>query len=45
MTDIERQRIRGHRTRGLSTVPQGPTVRVIECNIANRQTDGGSSSD
>jgi len=42
LTDIERQRIRRHRARGLGTVPQGPTVRVIEYDIANRETDGGS---
>ena len=42
LTDIERQRIRRHRARGLDTVPHGPTVRVIEYDIANRETDGGS---
>src|SRR4029077_11989863 len=41
-TDIERQRIRRHRARGLHTVPQGPTVRVIEYDIANRDTQSGS---
>jgi len=42
LTDIERQRIRRHRARGLDTVPHGPTVRVIEYDITNRDTDGGS---
>jgi hypothetical protein len=42
LTDIERQRIRRHRARGLGTVPQGPTVRVIEYHIANHETDSGS---
>ena len=42
LTDIERQRIRRHRARGLDTVPQGPTARVIEYDIANRETHGGS---
>ena len=42
LTDIERQRIRRHRARGLDTVPQGPTVRVIEYDIANRETHSGS---
>ena len=39
-TDIERQRVRRHRARGLHTVPQGPTVRVIEYDIANRGQPG-----
>ena len=38
LTDIERQRIRRHRARGLHTVPQGPTVRVIEYDIVNRDS-------
>ena len=42
LTDIERQRIRRHRARGLHTVPQGPTVRVIEYDIANRDSQSGS---
>jgi len=42
LTDIERQRIRRHRARGLDTVPQGPTVRVIEYDIANRDSQSGS---
>ena len=41
LTDIERQRIRRHRARGLSTVPQGPTVRVVEYDITNRDSQGG----
>ena len=41
LTDIERQRIRRHRARGMDTVPHGPTVRVIENDITNRDTDGG----
>jgi Insertion element 4 transposase N-terminal/Transposase DDE domain len=42
LTDIERQRIRRHRARGLDTIPQGPTVRVIEYDIANRDSQSGS---
>jgi hypothetical protein len=42
LTTIERQRIRRHQARGLATVPQGPMVRVIEYNIANRDTDDQS---
>jgi IS4 transposase len=42
LTDIERQRIRRHRARGLDTVPEGTPVRVIEYDITNRDTDGGS---
>ncbi|MDT5313197.1 MAG: hypothetical protein QOE74_2217, partial [Mycobacterium sp.] len=42
LTDIERQRIRRHRARGLHTVPRGPTVRVIEYDITNRETHSGS---
>ena len=42
LTDIERQRIRRHRARGLDTVPQGPTVRVIEYDIANRDSHSGT---
>lgn len=42
LSDIERQRIRRHRARGLDTVPQGPTVRVIEYDIANRDSQSGS---
>ena len=42
LTDIERQRIRRHRARGLHTVPQGPTVRVIEYDIVNRDSHSGS---
>jgi hypothetical protein len=42
LTDIERQRIRRHRARGLNTLPQGPTVRVIEYNITNRDNHDGS---
>ena len=42
LIDIERQRIRRHRARGLHTVPQGPTVRVIEYDIANRDSQSGS---
>jgi len=34
LTTIERQRLRRHQARGLHTVPQGPTVRVIEYDIA-----------
>ena len=41
LTDIERQRIRRHRARGLSTVPQGATVRVVEYDITNRDSQGG----
>lgn len=41
LTDIERQRIRRHRARGLPTVPQGPTVRVVEYDITNRDSQGG----
>jgi hypothetical protein len=36
MTDVERQRIRRHRARGLDTVPEGVTVRVVEYEVANR---------
>ncbi|GAA2401859.1 hypothetical protein GCM10009856_07850 [Mycolicibacterium llatzerense] len=42
LTTIERQRIRRHQARGLATVPQGPMVRVIEYDIANRDTDDRS---
>jgi hypothetical protein len=42
LTDIERQRIRRHRARGRDTVPQGPTVRVAEYDIANRDSHGGT---
>jgi hypothetical protein len=42
LTDIERQRIRRHRARGLHTVPLGPMVRVIEYDITNRETHSGS---
>ena len=42
LTDIERQRIRRHRARGLHTVPRGPTVRVIEYDITNRDSQSGS---
>jgi hypothetical protein len=42
LTDIERQRIRRHRARGLDTVPEGTPVRVIEYDITNRDNDGGS---
>ena len=42
LTDIERQRIRRHQARGLHTVPQGPMVRVIEYDIANRDTQSGT---
>lgn len=42
LTDIESQRIRRHRARGLDTVPRGPTVRVIEYDIANRDSQSGS---
>lgn len=42
LTDIERQRIRRHRARGLDTIPQGPTVRVVEYDIANRDSQNGS---
>jgi hypothetical protein len=42
LSDIERQRIRRHRARGLDTVPQDPTVRVIEYDIANRDSQSGS---
>jgi len=42
LTTIERQRIRRHLAGGLDTVPQGPTVRVIEYDIANRDTDDRS---
>lgn len=42
LTTSERQRIRRHHARGLATVPDGPVVRVIEYDIANRDTDDGS---
>jgi hypothetical protein len=42
LTDIERQRIRRHRARGLDTVPQGPTVRVIEYDIADCDSHSGT---
>ncbi|GFG85569.1 IS4 family transposase [Mycolicibacter algericus] len=42
LTTIERQRIRRHQARGLATVPQGLTVRVIEYDIANRDSDDRS---
>lgn len=38
LTTIERQRLRRHQARGLAAVPQGPTVRVIEYDITNRDT-------
>ena len=43
LSTVERQRIRRHQTRGLHTVPQGPIVRVIEYDIANRDTDEAHS--
>lgn len=42
LTTIERQRIRRHQARGLATVPQGPVVRVIEYDVASRDTDDRS---
>ncbi|MCC3311472.1 hypothetical protein [Nocardia africana] len=39
MTDIERQRIRRHRARGLDTVPEGVIVRVVEYEVTNRDSD------
>jgi hypothetical protein len=39
MTDIERQRIRRHRARGLDTTPEGVLVRVIEYEVGNRDSD------
>jgi hypothetical protein len=42
LTTIERQRLRRHQARGLRTVPQGPMVRVIEYDIANRETHSGT---
>lgn len=42
LTTIERQRLRRHQARGLTTVPQGPMVRVIEYDITNRDTQSGS---
>jgi len=42
LTTIERQRLRRHQARGLHTVPQGPIVRVIEYDIANRDTHSGT---
>lgn len=42
LTTIERQRLRRHQARGLTTVPQGPMVRVIEYDITNRDTHSGS---
>ncbi|GAB3017991.1 hypothetical protein [Mycobacterium bourgelatii] len=41
-TTSERQRIRRHQARGLSTVPQGPVVRVIDYDVADRDTDNRS---
>lgn len=40
---IERQRIRRHQSRGLTTVPHGPITRVIEYDIPNRDTDASPS--
>ncbi|PND54054.1 IS4 family transposase, partial [Mycobacterium sp. ENV421] len=43
LTSIERQRIRRHQARGLTTVPHGPIVRVIEYDISNRDTEDSAS--
>jgi Insertion element 4 transposase N-terminal/Transposase DDE domain len=42
LSTIERQRIRRQQARGLPADPQGPTVRVIEYDITNRESQGGS---
>ncbi|MEX3657290.1 IS4 family transposase [Mycolicibacterium fortuitum] len=42
LTTSERQRLRRQQARGLATVPHGPTVRVIEYDITNRDTNDGS---
>ncbi|MFJ9371696.1 IS4 family transposase [Nocardia sp. NPDC101769] len=39
MTAVERQRIRRHHSRGLDTIPEGVTVRVVEYEITNREGD------
>lgn len=39
MTDVERQRIRRHRSRGLDTAPEGVVVRVMEYEVDNRDSD------
>ncbi|WP_067568761.1 IS4 family transposase [Nocardia acidivorans] len=39
MTDVECQRIRRHRSRGLDTPPEGVTVRVVEYEVTNRDSD------